>query len=248
MQQTTKMEILPNAEIIKTAVWLKKEGILIIADLHLGIEEMHNAQGVLLPRTNYDKIFWQLNETFKRTGRLKKIIVCGDLKHEFGNISEQEWKERTNILAYLQAHADEVIIVKGNHDKIMGPIASFNKIKIQDFYYNGKEKILMLHGDKLLELADKKEFSESKILVIGHEHPCVSLKEQNKVEKYKCFLKGKFGNKTLVVLPSMCTVTEGTNVLKENLLSPFLKQDLSEFECWLIADKEYYFGMLKQIN
>ena len=243
-----KIGILQNAEIINTALWLKKENILILADLHLGIEEMYTSQGIFLPRTNYEKIFRQLNETFKKTGRLKKIIVCGDLKHEFGNISEQEWKEVTNILAYLQAHADEVIIVKGDHDKIMGPIALFNKIKISDFYYNGKESIIVMHGNKLLELADKKEFSEAKTLIIGHGHPAVSLREQNKVGKYKCFLKGKFGNKVLVVLPSVCTVTEGTDVLKENLLSPFLKQDLSEFECWLVADKEYYFGKLKQIN
>lgn len=241
-------KILENAEIIGTSLWLTKEQTVIIADLHLGMEELYASQGILIPRANYEKIFRQLNEIFKKTGRLERIVVCGDLKHEFGSISEQEWKEVTNILAYLRAHADEVIIVKGNHDKIIGPIASFSKIKMLDFYYNEGNKIMAMHGDKLTEFVGRKEFSDAKILIIGHEHPAVSLKEKNKVEKYKCFLKGKFGNKILIVLPSMCTLAEGTDILKENMLSPFLKQDLSEFECWLVADKEYYFGKLKEIN
>jgi len=61
-------------------------------------------------------------------------------------------------------------------------------------------------------------------------------------------LKGKWQGKTLVVMPSFNLVTEGTDVLKEELLSPFLAQDLSKFEVFVISDKVYYFGRLENLR
>jgi metallophosphoesterase superfamily enzyme len=50
-------------------------------------------------------------------------------------------------------------------------------------------------------------------------------------------------------MPSFTKITEGTDVLKEKLLSPFLdKKTIQDFDCYIIADKPYYFGKLKNMK
>jgi metallophosphoesterase superfamily enzyme len=46
----------------------------------------------------------------------------------------------------------------------------------------------------------------------------------------------------------MNAIAYGTDVLNENFLSPFLKQDISEFEVWILEDKPYYFGKIKDLR
>jgi len=81
-------------------------------------------------------------------------------------------------------------------------------------------------------------------IIIAHEHPAVSLKEDMRIEKFKCFLKGKWKRKNLIVQPSFLQVTEGTDILKEKLLSPFLT-NINNFEIFVIEDKVYRFGKVK---
>ena len=67
-------------------------------------------------------------------------------------------------------------------------------------------------------------------------------KEKNKrFEKFKCFLKGKYKNKLLIVQPSFNLLTIGTDILKQRLQSPFLK-DIKDFEVFIVEDKIYDFG------
>jgi len=77
----------------------------------------------------------------------------------------------------------------------------------------------------------------------------VSLREEEKVEKYKCFLVGEWKGKTLIVLPSFFPLIEGTDVNKERLLSPYLHQDIGSFDVYIVADdKAYKFGQLKNLD
>lgn len=178
---------------------------------------------------------------------LDKIIINGDIKHEFGTISEQEWRHTLRLLDFLSKYSNEIILVKGNHDTILGPIAKKRNVKVKDYFIT--KDILIIHGDKLdknIEKIIKK--SKIKTIIIGHEHPAVSIHEGPRTELFKCFLKGKWQGKILIVQPSFNLVTEGTDVLKEELLSPFLQQDLSNFECFIVADKVYEFGKLRRLS
>ena len=244
------MEILPGIEVIGKALWLKKFRILIIADLHIGYEEALNRQGILVPRTLFKELKKDLNELLEKT-KPGTVVINGDLKHEFQEISEQEWKETLEILDLMLKHG-KVILVKGNHDNILQPIASKRKLKIVDSYC--ADDIGIIHGDKLLNeivkgrgIKAKSSALPTKILIIGHEHPAISLKEEPKVEKYKCFLLGKWKGKKLIVMPSFLPTIEGTDVLKEKLLSPYLHQKLDNFEVFVIGDKTYRFGKLGNI-
>ena len=84
-------------------------------------------------------------------------------------------------------------------------------------------------------------------MIIGHEHPAIGLRDKGRVEKYKCFFKGKYKDKILIVIPSFNMLTEGTDILKEKLLSPFLQQKLDDFEIFIVGKEVLYFGKVKNL-
>jgi len=241
------MEIINGVEIMDSALLIEKR-ILIIADLHMGYEEALNKQGILIPRNQFKETEKKLNELFIKLEKIKleAIVINGDLKHEFGKISEQEWNETKKVLELLKKHCKNIILIRGNHDKILDPIANKNKLKIVDYYIvNGKEKMAIIHGNKIF---DSSEIKTAETLIIGHEHPAISLEEGPKRETYKCFLLGKWGKQKLIVMPSFLPIIEGSDIRKEKLLSPYLKQKMGNFEIFVVGDKIYRFGKLKGIK
>lgn len=239
------MEISKGIGIIDLCLYLKKENILILADTHIGYEEALNKQGILIPRFQFKEIIERLKKIFENTKRVDKIIINGDIKHEFGTISEQEWRHTLRLLDFLGTYCNEIILIKGNHDTILGPIAKKRNVKVVEHFI--KNNLLIIHGDKLnKDISDLIKNNKIKKIIIAHEHPAVSVVEGVRQELFKCFLKGKWKNKILIVQPSFNLVTEGTDVIKEGLLSPFLQQDLSDFECFIVADKVYWFGRLEK--
>jgi putative SbcD/Mre11-related phosphoesterase len=236
------MDILPGIEIAGLTLYLKKEKALIMSDLHIGLEESLNKEGVLVPRFQLKRLLLELESVIGRT-HPKKIIINGDLKHEFGTISEQEWRDTLKMLDFLGRSADELILIKGNHDTILGPIAGKRNLEIVDNLRLGE--VFITHGDKI---PSEKELAGAKAIIIGHEHPAVSIRDNIRSELFKCFLLGTFLRKKLIVMPSMNLVTEGTDILKEELLSPFLKgANLGNFEIYVAADTTYHFGKLRTL-
>ena len=235
------MNIHKCIKIIDLCLYLKKEKILVIGDVHIGYEEALNKQGILMPRFQFPELIKRLEKIVKDL-EVKEVILIGDLKHEFGTISETEWRHTLQFLDFLFKFTKKIILIRGNHDTILGPIADKRGLEIKD-YYKVKD-VYFCHGDLI---SDDNDFKKSKIIVIGHVHPAVSLKER-RVETYKCFLKGRWKRKILIVMPSFNLVTEGVDILKEELLSPFLHQNLDDFDVYIVEDKVYEFGKLKNIK
>ena len=224
-------------EIIDLGLYLARHKILVLADFHIGYEEELNKKGVLVPRVQYKDVIDRLELIFSKV-KPELIVINGDLKHEFGTISKQEWKETMRLIDYLERKG-KLILIKGNHDTILGPIADKKEIKVVDELF--VDDILITHGHKLPEkLADT--------IIIAHEHPAVNIRSKVRAEKYKCYLKGKYKRKTLIVQPSFNLLTEGTDVVSEDLLSPFLQKDLSDFEVFVVDKKIYPFGKLRNLS
>jgi len=265
------MKILPNIEIIGLALYA--DSTLIIADIHIGYEEVLNKQGVLVPRLQFEDIVKGIESIFKKLkkDKIERIIINGDLKHEFGAISEQEWRNTLKFLDLLAKHCKGIILIKGNHDTILGPIARKRNVKVLDYYIidcnmnksnnelrindntlkikknqkNNTSKALIIHGDGIPE---KKILDQVDTIIIGHEHPAISLKEGPRIESYKCFLKGRFKGKNLIVQPSFNPIIEGTDILRDKILSPFLKQNLDNFDVYVVEDEVYDFGKLRNLR
>ncbi len=264
------MLIKPNIQIIDLSLLVKD--VLILTDFHMGYEEALNKRGVLMPRFQFKDTMERLKKIFEYISHKKiiinKIIINGDLKHEFGSISETEWRNILMLIDYLRKHCKELIIIKGNHDMMLKPVSDKREIKLVHYYLienkdaKGKDDLtIVLHGDKIPTKNDKEmfdAFSKANTIIMGNEHPAISLKESKdsvRKEKFKCFIYGKYKSKErgknqvkdLIVIPSFNLVTEGTDVSAEKILSPFLKQDLSDFKVWVVADKVYYFGELRNL-
>jgi hypothetical protein len=230
---------LEGIELIDLAIYIKKSKTLIITDTHIGYEESLNKQGVLIPKFHFKDTIQRLEKIFSKV-RPEIVIINGDVKDEFGTISETEWRNTLQLLDFLLKYCKEVVLIKGNHDKIIGPIAKKRNVKVVDEFLI--DDILILHGDKIPD-----ELLRCKTIIIGHEHPAVGLKEGTRKEVFKCFLVGKWEGKTLIVQPSFNLVVEGTDVLKEDLLSPFLT-NIDNFRCYVVGDKLYDFGKIKKLK
>ncbi|MGV8162371.1 MAG: metallophosphoesterase [Candidatus Nanoarchaeia archaeon] len=237
------MNICKGIKIQDLALFFEKERTLILGDLHIGEEAAMKRDGVLIPRFQQKDLIDKTKKILSET-KPDLIILNGDVKHEFGGISKEEWKQVLDYLDILQK-SSKVVIIKGNHDKIIGPIANKKGIPVLE-HYLVNQSTYVCHGD-IIHTNDA--YKQAKIIIIGHEHPAIGLRSGNRVEKYKCFLKGKYQNKTLIVMPSMNQLTEGTDVLSEILLSPFLNTaKLDSFETWIVENEVYPFGKLKGLR
>tara|TARA_Y100000034_G_C6764193_1_gene340593 strand:- start:267 stop:866 length:600 start_codon:yes stop_codon:yes gene_type:complete len=199
----------------------------------------------MVPRFQFDEIMKRLEKIFSRLKgkKIDKIIVNGDLKHEFSTISDQEWRHTLKLLDFFEKHCNEIILIKGNHDTILGPIAKKRNIRVMDHFIINN--ILIIHGDVI---PSKTLLKGVKTIIIGHEHPAVSVREGPRAELFKAFLVGKWKKYNLVVQPSFNLVTEGTDVLKEEVLIPFLKGNLRNLNAIIVGDKLYNFGKIKDLN
>lgn len=231
------MLIHPCIEIHDLCLYIPKERTLVIGDLHFGFEESLNKQGVLIPRQQFKEAYLKIEKLLEKLSP-RKVILVGDIKHEFARISNQEWNNISRVIKLIKTSA-EVVLIKGNHDTILEPIATQEKVAVVDSYALGNMQFL--HGDII-----KKPLG--KIIIIGHEHPAISFRERP-TERFKCFLKGKYKTSTLIVMPSFNILSEGSDITQKHFLSPFLKSSRIEgFEVWIIQNKVYYFGKVGNIQ
>ena len=68
------MEILENIEIIDLCLYLRKEKVLVIGDIHIGLEEALQKQGFLIPRFDIQEVIKRLKSIFSKV-EVKKIIL-----------------------------------------------------------------------------------------------------------------------------------------------------------------------------
>jgi len=235
--------IYSGIKIVNLGLYLVNSKTLVVSDIHLGYEESVSKSGYFLPKFQFEETINKLDEILNQV-EVKTLIVNGDLKHEFGSISKTEWKDVSNLFDFVMRQGIEIILIKGNHDQIVMPLVEKKNIIVKDYITIGG--IYICHGDVI---PDDSKFRKSEIIIIGHEHPAVTLKQYSRVETYKCFLKGKFKDKVLIAQPSFNLVTIGTDVLSDVLLSPFLNQDLDDFEIYVVENKEEFsFGKLKGLG
>jgi hypothetical protein len=248
------MEITKDIEIIGKALWFKKEKILVISDLHIGYEFMLREKGVGFPLNLYKTMKEDMKKILKRVvkkyEKIKKIIILGDLKHEFGRINQEEWRNVLDFIDFLKKKnkESEIILIKGNHDVILGPLVKNKNVKIVDFLVI--EDFCFFHGDKIFkECLDKKV----KFWILGHKHPAINISEGYKSELFKCFLFGEYVQKKLIILPSFFPLIEGSDVFMYDTHFAF-KLNESEFRVYVLGqDTEsrteiYNFGKVKDIK
>jgi len=238
------MELSPSIQIKGLSLWFSEINYLCISDLHLGYEEALNKQGYMVPRQQFKEIYRSVSILLK-TLHPKTIVINGDLKHEFGNISRQEWKDVLAFIDLCEKYCEHVVLIKGNHDTILGPLANRKNLIIEDFHIKGK--LLFTHGDKI---PDESTLRGIKIIIIGHEHPALELRDGGRKESFKCHLDGRWRGRRLMVMPSFNPLTHGTNVLSAKHITPFLEKGVASFDVYVVDDKEKVlsFGKVRDLR
>lgn len=241
------MEMPQNYSFIKKCLWIPKQKILVVGDLHLGYSHFLNKSGILIPQNQKEEILKELKEIFEkiqsRRNKIKRIIFLGDIKHSFGFESEEKFSFK-ELFDFLKKNFNEkdIILIKGNHDTIDYTF----KEKLKKFYIDGE--FAFIHGDKFFqEILDK----NVKTIIMGHIHPSIILsdKQNIKKEKYKCFLVGNYKNKEVIILPSFLSNTEGIEIqnIKDNF-SVIPKKELINFKVFIVGENKVYgFGKLEKL-
>jgi putative SbcD/Mre11-related phosphoesterase len=227
-------------------IFIKPVDLLVISDLQLGeerylAEEMH----IYIPEIQLKKELEQLDRIASKVNA-SRVLIDGDIKHEFGEASRQEWREVTELIDKLKKLFKEIIVVRGNHDNFLINILKQLNISVYDEYL--EKSFLFVHGHRLPETENYK------ILIIGHEEPTILLKRGYDRVKLPVILFGSWRGKKLVVLPAFSPLSEGATINgiynREDIISPIIKEtNISKLKAIGIVepDSELYLGEIGRI-
>ena len=218
---TTDVELLDGLPI----AYIRSLNSLVFSDIHLGYEGVMAKKGVLIPKVNLRRIINMISDALKRT-KADRIIIDGDIKNEFSNVDLEEFNELYDFMVFAKGAGVHTVLVKGNHDNFVDRYKDPFKLSIhtQEAYIG---EYFFLHGEVIPKAIPK----GTKMMIMGHEHPAISIySDAGRKEKLRCFLYGKYGRTSLLVLPAVGYFSSGTDINLtdgHNLLSPILSKKVN---------------------
>jgi len=223
-----------------TALYHASSRTLVLADLHLGFAAARRARGLLLPEEQLSLLEEDLLRLFAKYV-VRRVLFLGDIKHEFGRISHEEWRGVKRLLTILGDR--EPVFLAGNHDALLAPILLRHGLALQQRFRMeaDRKEILFMHGHEQVG-------TSSDLLVMGHEHPAVQISDGLRTEMAKCFLVGRREEQEVIVLPAWNPLVTGVNVLEERPLGPLLTSfnDFSAFA--VVGDQVLAFGRVERLR
>ena len=167
------------------ALYIKDKKMLIITDLHIGIETELKQYGInAISQT--DNLTNKLISLCKNNNP-REILLLGDIKHNIPSISYQERKDVKEFLNKIKEFG-ELHIIPGNHDGNIKKILT-NDIIIHSSNGYQVDNISFVHGHKWP--SDK--VMECKQLIFGHTHPTIMLTDRLGYKSFEnCWIKGRF--------------------------------------------------------
>lgn len=210
-----RLRILPGG-----AALIVPEDVLVVADLHLGCEAALEQEGLSLPRVQTRKIEQYVRELIEGVSP-SKLIVAGDLKHNFSKNLTQEWQD---VSMFVRGLSEKVPleVVKGNHDNFLAMILREFDVPLVMETDIGGVRIAHGHTGARAEMPT----------VIGHIHPSIGLRDGVDVGmKDRCFLYRERAD--MLVLPALSLVASGLDVVEQpgsDRSSPLLPENgLADF-------------------
>ncbi len=212
----------------ESALFIKEKEILIVADLHIGIERELWEKGL--------QVASQTKSMIKRLVSLikkyhpQKIILLGDIKH---NIPTSTIQERTDVKRFFESiqSYSSIHILPGNHD------GNINKLLKPDIFLHLSdgcviENIGFVHGHRW----PKEEIMKCEYIILAHTHPTIMLTDRLGYKTYEsCWLRGKCiknileekypssNNPNIIVMPAFNPLSGGIAVNCEPIIGPFKK-------------------------
>jgi putative SbcD/Mre11-related phosphoesterase len=222
------------------ALFIKNKKILIVADLHIGIESQLREQG-LSTSSKTQNLIDRILEICKKYKPFQ-IILLGDIKHNIPSSTIQERKDVKNFLNTLSSYGN-VHIVPGNHDGNIGKISP-QEIIIHPSDGFKIENIGFVHGHRW----PKNDVMECDQLILSHTHPTIMFTDRLGHKTFEsCWIKGsilkeklveKYPNATcssVLVIPSFNPLCGGIAANQEGIAGPIGKLiDIENAQIYLI--------------
>lgn len=206
------------------------EEVLVVNDLHLGLEGVLHMQGIAVPRFQRGIMLPRL-ETLLKHYDPPRLVVNGDFKHNFSRNLEQEWQEAKQLLRVLKERT-AVTLIKGNHDNYIETMAQAVGVPVQPRVE--LERYSLAHGHEKWDTLGR-------TAVVGHEHPSLVLRDQVGARvQMPCFLVGE----DVIALPAFSPLSPGTDVTVsvtgrgEHFTPMFQGVDPEGLQVWAVGEGE----------
>lgn len=235
----TSVEFQPVPE--KPALYLPKKHMLVIADLHIGIENELQGYGVHVS-SQTETMKKKLFEICKQY-HPSEILILGDVKHSIPSTPFHEKKELYDLLDDLHTYGT-IHILPGNHD---GGIQNLIPDHVRIHTSTGLviKNIGFIHGHRW----PNDEIMQSSYVLMGHTHPTILLKDRLGFKTYEpCWLRGpvkkvmllkKYPNAKIpmffLILPAFNPLCGGLAVNEDGILGPLSSVlDIDQTEIFLL--------------
>jgi putative SbcD/Mre11-related phosphoesterase len=209
-------------------LFIEDKKILVIADLHIGIETELREHG-LNPLSQTEKMLKRLVSICKKY-KPEEIILLGDIKHNIPSSTFQERKDVKKFLEQIQK-LSKIHIIPGNHD------GNIHKFAPENIIYHPSdgfilENIGFVHGHRW----PNQEVMKCDQIIAAHTHPTVMLIDRLEYKSFEpCWLKGNFiknklkekypnaSDPEILIVPAFNPLCGGIAVNSEGVTGPLGK-------------------------
>ena len=215
---------IPNEAIL----FHKGKKILVVADLHIGIESELRERGLQLSSQAKKMINHLLSicDEYKP----KDIVLLGDIKHNIPSAFIQERRDVRKFLRIISGYGN-VHVVPGNHDGFIHKLST-EEINVHPSDGLIFENVGFAHGHRW----PSNDIMECELVIVAHTHPTVMLKDRLEYRTFEpCWIKVHFlrdklmekypdsKNPRLLVMPAFNPLCGGIAVNKDGIAGPLGK-------------------------
>ena len=151
--------------------YIEQLAIIVIADLHIGLEYALMGDGTYLPVLQYPGIERSILDMVDEYSP-EKVIINGDFKHEFSKATTREWTEILDLWDALAEKNVGLELVRGNHDNYLINVLKQRGRSIHDPALV-LDNILITHGHKPFDIPP-----EVDTVILAHEHPALGFRDE----------------------------------------------------------------------
>ncbi len=166
--------------------------VLVISDLHIGIEYKYRKSGIKVPSQS-GKLLERIKKLIEETDA-KRLVILGDIKHKVPGTTFQEEKD-IPVFFQLLSEITKVEVTPGNHDDRIKRLLP-EGIKLHPSTGFALDGVWLCHGHAW----PASEFLDSEKIIIGHNHAAIELRDKLGYRwKDRAWIKAEFDRKKLSV-------------------------------------------------
>lgn len=204
---------------------------LVVADLHIGLEEELREKGVQIP-SRAEVMGRRLVDLASRTGATQ-LVVLGDVKHLVPRMASRERRDVYVFFRDLADTFDTITIAQGNHDGVLRNIVP-RTVRFRSPYGFRDGDVGYCHGHAW----PYKKVMQARTLVMGHNHPAVGFRDAlGRRDIVPCWMRAPFVRKAkrypelpeeAIIVPSFNELCGGmpVNDVRARFLGPLFRAGL----------------------